>query len=269
MLNQSFPSPQLKCGHFVEGGKHTFFDLSAHDPERGEEVAKLRWSRERKLANYQNNTPEQNQIRNHYSEVRTNTNAPGDRGLSHEAKRANSEPVKIARSILSVKLQILAYVTTCMLGAIFTNRIPESLLSFNMGILGLNLHVALPLAMIPALVLLSRIHNKLNDSYLELEDGYVRLTRGACKLHRTQVEIPFESILFVELGQSIVERLFNVGSISVGRNPYENAEITLSGVSNPQRYTALIKERIAQLRRAGATEDTLGRTNLPVPVYRA
>ena len=52
-----------------------------------------------------------------------------------------------------------------------------------------------------------------HGSYLEIRPNHIKLVTGVLSNHRKQVEVPFDSIFFVEVDQGMLDRLLNFGTL--------------------------------------------------------
>jgi|GEM_PF-5651752 len=158
--------------------------------------------------------------------------------------------IRIYRSWHSLKQQILFFLILSFVGVHGSWSLPVMVPTVCApGIFSSGFCLSLPVLLIPAAVILFRMLLRVYDSYLEFDRNHLRLVSGVVSSSRKEIEIPFESILFVQVDQKMMERLSGVGTISVGHNnSHLKSEITMNGVKNPYGFTRIIKERMAECR---------------------
>lgn len=85
-----------------------------------------------------------------------------------------------------------------------------------------------------------------------MDHKLIRLHTGVMSFRHSVVEMEADTLLVVEVTQSPLERLLNIGTVSVGRFSRRNMEFSMPGVYNPKRIVKIMKKRIkaARLRKA-------------------
>jgi len=163
-----------------------------------------------------------------------------------------TETIKVFRSWYSQKKQLLFFLLLSLISVYGSWSLPITVPDFCIPrLFGNGLCLYIPILLIPSAIILSRMLIQVYDSYMEFDRTHMRIVSGVISSSRKQVEIPFESILFVQVDQGVFERLSDLGTISVGRNSHEKSEIVMKGVKHPYLFTRIIKDRMGECRRNG------------------
>jgi len=111
--------------------------------------------------------------------------------------------------------------------------------------------LSLPLFwLLPAAALLSALYRIYNVRYAVDKTG-IESIKGRLSFSQTTVRIRYEDIRSIETEQSIMERVFNVGTVAIGTAAGAGIEMELQGISSPVLVQRLIQgERDDHLREA-------------------
>lgn len=153
--------------------------------------------------------------------------------------------IRVERSYASFVGAMISYIALLILGFHVSSEFSFLMLTSDLRALGLDIVFEVPLALFPALGVLLYLMVRVHGSYLEIRPHHVKLVTGRLSSHKKQVEVPFDSIFFVEVDQGMVDRMLNFGTLSVGRKQGQGAEIRMSGVSSPYEVSEILKTRIS------------------------
>jgi uncharacterized membrane protein YdbT with pleckstrin-like domain len=67
------------------------------------------------------------------------------------------------------------------------------------------------------------------------------LRRGL--LSRQTTEVQHEDVRSVQVNQSLLQRILNVGTVAIGSAGHSGMEVEIGGIVSPQEVAALIRER--------------------------
>lgn len=159
-------------------------------------------------------------------------------------------PLLIKRSWMSMPGQILSLVVLCLAGIYFSHRFHWSLLTGHLNLAGFSLAISLPLFIIPCLAVYIRVLYRINNSFALMDDQILCLYTGVWSLRKHTFEMETGSMLVASISQSPLERLLNVGTVSVGRFSRKMTELDIEGVRNPHKVVRQMKRRIHRARKA-------------------
>ena len=108
--------------------------------------------------------------------------------------------------------------------------------------------ISLPIAGVVPLVFLGQLFHNLNNRKLVVYDDGVLFVQGLIAWKQHSVRMRYIHIREIEVNQTILQKLFNVGDIiliSVASHESDD-EINMIGISNPEGAKLLIQEKLAK-----------------------
>jgi len=89
------------------------------------------------------------------------------------------------------------------------------------------------------------------DGYFKIDNRGVELKTGVLSINQKIVRVRYEDIRSIEVAQSILDRVLDVGTIGVASAATEGIEIAYNGVAAPREIQDLMQsERDRRLRLA-------------------
>jgi len=108
--------------------------------------------------------------------------------------------------------------------------------------------VHLPILIFIPLIFLFKGFFRIYNTYATMSDKYLRLHTGMLTMNSRTVEMETDTMLVVQVSQSPIDRILNLGKVSVGRFSRKNLEVEIPGVEDPQTHLKVIKKRIKDAR---------------------
>lgn len=123
---------------------------------------------------------------------------------------------------------------------------PATLYPVYFGMLGsMPLGLVLPLPCIVPLIMLGSVVSRVFDERYVLGPDSLVIVRGLSRFAMKTVEVFYDNVVAVSIDQTPMERILNVGTVTV-RLPGDGlAELSLKGVRNPGQYKAMIERRLS------------------------
>lgn len=156
----------------------------------------------------------------------------------------NGQVIKFSRSWRSLVWHYFIFLFSLVVGLYVTAYYPGSILVIPLdSISESNQVIRLPVFLLISLFLVARPLVLLFDSHYELTDHHLRVVRGKMSIFRRAQEFAFEDLLGVQVTQSILSRLLNVGVIEVGSKTSQ-IQIRMRGIGDPHMHAKEISNRI-------------------------
>lgn len=160
-------------------------------------------------------------------------------------KISKLERITLKRSFLSTRSELLVGFAVLMLNLFFnSNGWQGFLITLKFPVSVSEITIVFPWAILLLGAIVVRVYFMVGDAVYTLGRRHLRASSGNYAMERQEVEIPYESILFVEVNQNIFDRLLRVGTIQAGRNTQSKSEIVIKGVRYPHRWVKVIKQRM-------------------------
>lgn len=102
-------------------------------------------------------------------------------------------------------------------------------------------------------------YGKLRNSKFELRKRCVRYIVGRYWIKQEVIEINYQDIGWVRVSQSLLERVFNIGTLEIGAAHSHVPEISVHGRKDPHKYANKIHKRLVRDKKpvAGASKQSL------------
>jgi uncharacterized membrane protein YdbT with pleckstrin-like domain len=164
----------------------------------------------------------------------------------------------IKRSWRSQWRRLLIYFALCAAAIFLSAYFPKSIIQgrlFTIG--GQDIILVLPLfALMPLYGLLNLLY-PVFDATLTLDNRGIETRIGIISLKQDTTRIRYEDIRSIDKMQTLVERILNVGTISIGTAATAGVEILFDGVAQPLDVINLVQqERDRRLRRDTGNDST-------------
>lgn len=152
--------------------------------------------------------------------------------------------IQIAKSFRGYPLALCMFFGFLAFCLIISREFSWLTLNMDLSWTKLPIGIHLPLASLPAFLLLMRLLMSVYGGYLELQPAHLKLVSGRFSQKAIHTEVPYDSIFFVEVHQNYLDHIFNTGTIAVGRNSGSKAELQIKAVKSPYSVSEIIKNRI-------------------------
>lgn len=151
----------------------------------------------------------------------------------------------------------ILFVVLCPLAYILTTYLPWTIVTgplFEFD--GIRINLSLPLAIfLPAWALLRGIYRIYNVRYAIGARG-IEARHGVLNLSQRVVRIRFEDIRAVEVKQSVLDRLLDIGKVELSTAASSDTEVVMTGIAAPFNFRQVVQlerdKRQAILRRERA-----------------
>lgn len=155
--------------------------------------------------------------------------------------------LRFSRSWRSLIPNFIAALILLLVGLYVTAYYEYSILSVPLIIGESEYSLRLPVFLLVVIVVLIRPIISLYDCSYEVSDHHLRIIRGRFSFRLKTQEFAFEDLMGVQVSQSVLERLFGVGSIQVGSRS-NLINLRLNGVKSPEYYAKEISKHIDNAR---------------------
>ncbi len=147
---------------------------------------------------------------------------------------------------------VVVYIVLCVLSVWLSEKFPVSRVDgYLFEIFGYKLYATLPLFSLLPLAALVSLTLPIYDGYMTVDKRGVELRTGILSLRQKIIRVRYEDIRGVEIGQSLLERLLDYGTVGIGSAATESVEIMFGGVGSPGGIQDLIQtERDRRVRLA-------------------
>lgn len=146
---------------------------------------------------------------------------------------------------------LIAGLVLGLVSAYLSPRLPFTVIDgrlFELG--GTVWHLRLPLlAFLPAMSLLSAVYRIYNVRY-SIDPRGIESRVGILSLNQTTTRVRFEDIRGVEIDQTILERMLNIGSVQISTAATYTVEIIMDGVAAPAEIQDMINSERDSRQRA-------------------
>ena len=178
----------------------------------------------------------------------------------------SSHKPKIELTLMRSWRSVLHYLTPFILFSIVTiglsNEFPGSVLSTSFSFLNSTFILKLPIFVFIPAALLIRAFYLVYRYKLFVSGDKLIFYNDRSSFRTTSFEMNTDAILFVQLKESIVDRLLGIGNIQVGRFSRGNVEIELKGIAKPRFYSEFFKTHFASAKEGLSGEESNGETQL-------
>jgi hypothetical protein len=162
-----------------------------------------------------------------------------------------SEQELIIRRVWRSQLGTIAiYILLCVACISLSRTFPASVVDgLLFKISGLEVYLTLPLFSLLPLAALVTLCLPIYDGYMHVDSRGIELVLGILSLKQKITRVRFEDIRSIEIGQSILERLLDYGTIGVSSAATESIELSFNGVGSPREIQDFLQsERDRRLR---------------------
>lgn len=150
--------------------------------------------------------------------------------------------ISIPRVWRSELPQLLLFLVACGATILLSHYLPGSVVKgplFSYGEKTLFLH--LPLFWLVPVGILSFSVLRIFDVKYTLDGEGIEAVEGLLGFRKTVARVNYEDIRGIESNQTIIERLLDVGSVSIGTAATGDSEIRFSGIASPLELKTLIR----------------------------
>lgn len=158
----------------------------------------------------------------------------------------------IRRAWRSQLKRLAIYVVLAIACIVLSRQFPRTIVDGPLFTIGSHqLFLSLPLlSFLPLAALMSLIW-PIYDGYFKIDNRGVELKTGVLSINQKIVRVRYEDIRSIEVAQSILDRVLDVGTIGVASAATEGIEIAYNGVAAPREIQDLMQsERDRRLRLA-------------------
>lgn len=160
-----------------------------------------------------------------------------------DAKPEDNVTLILHRTWRSTWPYLLAFFVSCWLALRFSDS-PEMLLPFNFQMFGTQYELVLPIFSLLAAVSLARPLFLVYDDEHEISCHHLRSVAGICSLRKKRLEYSYDDLLGVEIDQTLIDRLLNVGQVSAGTAMRGGPEVKMEGLADPKTVGQFVTARI-------------------------
>jgi membrane protein YdbS with pleckstrin-like domain len=154
----------------------------------------------------------------------------------------NQGIVVIPKTWRSELLSAILFVLFCPVAYFITIYLPFTVVTgplFDIG--STRITLSLPLAsFLPAGALLRGVYRIYNVRYF-LDSKGIEARQGVLSLRQRVIRIRFEDIRALEVGQSLVERLLDIGQLEASTAASNDSEIIMMGIASPYNFKRVIQ----------------------------
>ena len=175
-------------------------------------------------------------------------------------------PVTIRRVWRSELGRVLFFVVTAILSTVASGYLPRSVISgriFSISGTAYSLHLPL-FWLLPATILALTVLRIYNSRYIIDEDG-VESREGILSFRQSITRFRHLDIRSIEVDQTLLERLLDVGTVEIGTAATGDIEVTFDGIGAPKMIQQLlqgIREARLKIDDASDREDQIQSENL-------
>ena len=154
---------------------------------------------------------------------------------------------------------LLLFLAASLIAVSWSHKYSFFTLTNAFEILGFEFALSFPLLIIVPGAVLCRAFFHVYNKYATMSDKYLRLHTGVLTMNSKVVEMETDTMLVVQVSQSPIDKIFNIGTLSIGRFSRRNFEVNIPGVRNPHKLLRVMKKRIkaARARKAKMNHDLL------------
>lgn len=156
------------------------------------------------------------------------------------------KPIKVFISLWSVFPSILLFCVVSFLCVYLSRMNPITVLDLEFSVFGQGFIWSFPILSIFCAYICYRILAKLHNNVKEIRFRHIHFISGRWSFKRSQVEVPFEEISYVNVRQNLYERFCNIGTILVTQSSGD--VISFDGIGNPHKYATMIYKRLAKVK---------------------
>lgn len=169
----------------------------------------------------------------------------GRRALSFKDYLQREENVICGRTFRSEWSNLLLAVVLLVIADIIVFAFPGSVSRIFLTELGsIPIGFVLPLPLIaPLMVFLALVARVYDEKYVIGMDSLLLVT-GLSKFSMKTTEIFYDNVISVSVEQAPVERMMNVGTVTVQLPGESMTRLSLKGVRNPSQYKSMIERRL-------------------------
>ena len=127
------------------------------------------------------------------------------------------------------------------------------------------LELSLPLFWLAPLTVLMLAIVRLYDVRYQVDDMGIECRIGILSLHQHTVRVRYEDVRSVELEQTLLDRLLDIGDVYISTAANAGVEVVFSGVSAPSEVQEMVqreRDRRHKLRRQPPAEDRAEAVNI-------
>lgn len=153
-----------------------------------------------------------------------------------------SGSVVIPKSWRSEIWTAITFVLLCPVAYLLTAYLPFTVITGPLiEVSGVSLNLSLPLALfIPAGVLFQGIYRIYNVRYL-IDPRGLEARHGVLSLNQVVVRIRYEDIRALDVRQSLLDRLLDIGKMNVSTAASSDVEIVMTGIAAPYYFRQVLQ----------------------------
>ncbi len=168
-----------------------------------------------------------------------------------------SGEIVIRRAWRSQLKQVLAYLTLCLAAVLLSMHFDWSIIEGELISWGdTRLVLKLPLFSLVPLMSLMMLIVPIYDATLTVDSRGIEMRRGILGLRQHIMRVRFEDIRGVEVDQTLLERILNVGTLGIGTAAQSDVEIYIDGIPAPLELKEMIQSEKDQRLRVRSTSPT-------------
>lgn len=143
---------------------------------------------------------------------------------------------------------VIAFILICLVCAIASNRFPQLALKDELfSFYGYHVYIIVPILwFLPLFSLMISIYKMYNVKY-KVDNRGIEATVGRISVKQRVNRVRYEDIRAIDIHQTIIQRMLDVGSLEMGTAASAETEVILDGISAPYELKDMLeRERDAR-----------------------
>ncbi|RMD88144.1 MAG: PH domain-containing protein [Candidatus Dadabacteria bacterium] len=160
--------------------------------------------------------------------------------------------ITIRRAWRSQIPKLVIYFALCVASIILSRKFPGTIIHGKLFSIGsITIWLRFPLfTLLPLWGLLNVIY-PIYDALFTIDGNGVEMRKGILSLRQNIIRVRYEDIRVIEVQQTLLERILNIGAVEVGSAATGKIEIVFDRISSPHELQRAIQaEKDARLKRA-------------------
>ena len=151
--------------------------------------------------------------------------------------------IVISRVWRSQWQRMILFFVLCIASVLLSEYLPQSIIEGRLFSIGDNtIFLTLPLFSLLPLYGLFNVALPIYDARFTIDNKGMETKIGILSLNQTIVRVRFEDIRSIELRQTLLERMIDVGTLDIGSAATSDIEISFSGIGSPKAIQTLIQQ---------------------------
>mgnify|MGYP006267484077 FL=1 len=150
--------------------------------------------------------------------------------------------VTIPKSWRSEALSAIAFTLLCPVAYLLTLTFPSTIITGPLfDLFGVRINLSLPLAIFLPLGALSQGMYRIYNVKYALDPRGLEARHGVLSMSQVAVRIRYEDIRAIEVRQSVLDRLLDIGKVEISTAASSDTEIIMSGIAAPYHFRQVVQ----------------------------